>query len=142
MRAVGLAPTEVDSAAVVRPAESDEPARVVVQHVLVSFEGTRVTGATRTKDEARRLAHRVLDDAKSGRDFSELVRLYSDDRTPDGKIALANWGVPTEGDEMERRKMVRGFGALAFKLAVGEIGMLEYDVNASPFGWHVMKRLK
>jgi len=139
---VGLAPEEPDTTATSRVPSADEPAHVLVQHVLVSFEGTRIRGATRTKDEAKALALRVLEQARAGRDFGELVRLYSDDRASEGRIALANWGVPTEGDETERRKMVRGFGATAFRLAVGEIGLVEYDANASPFGWHVVKRLK
>jgi hypothetical protein len=142
LRDVGLAPEEPDQAAVARAAAPVEPTRVLVQHVLLSFEGTKVTGATRTKDEARLLALNVLEQAKGGRDFDELVRLYSDDRSGGGRIALANWGVPPQGDELERRKMVRGFGTAAFALPVGEIGFVEYDANASPYGWHVIKRLK
>ena len=141
-RGIGLAPGEQDHAAVKAVPANDEAAHVVVQHVLIAFEGSRISGATRTKDEARALALRVLEDAKSGRDFDELVRLYTDDRSPDGRVALANWGVVPEANESERRKMVRGFGATAFRLAVGEVGLLEYDANASPFGWHVVKRLK
>ena len=55
---------------------------------------------------------------------------------------MANWGVPTGQDEVDRRKMVRGFGGLAFTLPVGRIDIVDYDANASPFGWHVMKRLR
>jgi len=110
--------------------------------VLISFEGSGVPGVTRTKDEAQRLARRVLDDARRGLDFDELVRLYSDDSGGKGSYAMANWGVPTGQDEVDRRKMVRGFGGLAFTLQVGQIGLVEYDANASPFGWHIMKRLR
>jgi len=142
LRDVGLAAEEPDQAAVARANAPVEPTRVLVQHVLLSFEGSKVTGATRTKDEARVLALNVLEQAKGGRDFDELVRLYSDDRSGGGRIALANWGVPTQADELERRKMVRGFSAAAFALPVGEFGLVEYDANASPYGWHVIKRLK
>jgi hypothetical protein len=142
LKDVGLAPAEPDPAAVAREVTPDEPSHVVVEHVLISFEGTKVAGATRTKDEARALAQNVLEQAKGGRDFEELVRLYSDDRGGGGKIALANYNVPPDAGELERRKMVRGFGAAAFALAVGEIGFVEYDANASPYGWHVVKRLK
>jgi peptidyl-prolyl cis-trans isomerase D len=139
---VGLAPEEPDPTAVARAVTPDAPSHVVVEHVLLAFDGTKVAGATRTKDEARVLANNVFEQAKGGRDFDELVRLYSDDRGGGGKIALANYGVPTDAGELERRKMVRGFSAAAFSLAVGEIALVEYDVNASPFGWHVVKRLK
>lgn len=120
----------------------DEPAHVVVQHVLIAFEGSGVPGTTRTKDEAQRLALRVLEEARRGHDFDDLVRLYSDDNGGKGTYAMANWGVPTTGDEVDRREMVRGFGALAFSLGVGEIGMVEYDANSSPFGWHILKRVR
>src|SRR6185295_8820836 len=89
---VGLAPNEADPTAVAKAeaATPDQPAHVVVQHVLISFEETHVPGATRTKEQARVLAQHVLEDAKSGREFGELVRLYSDDRGGDGKLSLAN----------------------------------------------------
>jgi peptidyl-prolyl cis-trans isomerase D len=141
-REIGLSREEADPTEVSRVDAPTEPPRVVVEHVLVSFEGTKVTGATRTKEEARALALKVLEQAKGGRDFDELVRLYSDDRGAGGKIALANYNVPPDAGELERRKMVRGFSAAAFSLAVGEIGFVEYDLNASPYGWHVIKRLK
>jgi peptidyl-prolyl cis-trans isomerase D len=142
MRDIGLAENESNPDALREGGSKDEPAHVVVQHVLVSFEGAKVPGVTRTQDEAKALAQRVLAEAKSGRDFAELVRLYTDDRGSDGTYAMANWGVPTESGETERRRMVRGFGTVAFTLGVGEVGLCEYDPNASPFGWHVVKRVR
>jgi hypothetical protein len=142
LRQIGFSENEPDAAAVTAAPTPDEPAHVVVQHVLLSFEGSQVPGCTRTRDEAARLAQRVLDEAREGRDFTELVRLYSDDRAKAGTYPIANWGVSAGPDEVDRRTMVRGFGNLAFRLAPGEVGLVEYDENASPFGWHVMKRLK
>ena len=139
---IGLAPDNPDPSEIARVATTDEPMRVVVQHVLVSFEDAHVPGVTRSKDEARTLAQRVFDDAKSGRAFDELVRLYGDDRANDGKLALANWGVNTFPGELERRRMARGFATMAFTLAAGDVGLVEYDRNASPYGWHVVKRLQ
>ncbi len=141
-KGIGLAPNEVDPEAVRIDAPAGEPAHVVVRHVLVSFEGTDVPACTRSKEEARSLAEKVLADARAGRDFGELVRLYSDDRQGDGTYRMANWGVPTGADEVERQKMTRGFGNLAFALGVGEVGLLEYDPVKSPFGWHVIKRIE
>lgn len=143
-QSIGLAPNETDPSAVAaKGPATDEPAHVVCRHVLVSFDG-QVPTATRSKDDAKRLAERVLAEAKRGRDFGDLVRLYSDDRLPDGKVALANWGVPADSDEMQRqdRRTPRGYGAVAFSLKVGEVGLVEQDENASPLGWYVIKRLK
>lgn len=140
-RQIGFAPNEPDPASLRHDASSDEPDRVVVQHVLIAFEGLKVSGVTRTRDEAERLARRVESEARAGRDFAELVRTYSDDRG-DGKYALANWGVAVLPDETERRKMVRGFGAMAFSLQPGEVGVVPYDAGSSPYGWHIVKRVK
>jgi peptidyl-prolyl cis-trans isomerase D len=141
---VGLAPNEPDPAVVSQGNTPDEPSHVVVQHVLVSFDGCKLAGVTRTKDEARKLAQKVLEDARRGRNFPDLVRLYSDDRGGGGTgtYALANWGVTPGTDEAERQKMVRGFSNTAFALKTGEVALLEYDESASPFGWHVIKRIR
>lgn len=139
----GFAPNEVDPAAVRVPADTRaEPSRVVVRHVLVSYDGGGVRGATRTLDEASALARKVLALAQSGADFGELVRIYSDDRHADGTLALSNWGIPSRPDEIERERMVRGFGRLAFSLDPGQIGFLEHDPEESPFGWHVVLRVQ
>ena len=143
MRQIGFAPNEVDPGAMAEAAPvPDEPSHVVVQHVLIAFEGASVPGVTRTKDEAKRLAQRVLAEARRGCSFDDLVRDYSDDRAKGGRYAIANWGVPSAFEETDRRTLVHGFTALAFSLAVGQVGLVEYDASASPFGWHVMKRLE
>jgi parvulin-like peptidyl-prolyl cis-trans isomerase-like protein len=141
-RDAGLAPVEPDRVALTGPLPADEPAHVVVQHVLLAFEGTGVPAVTRSKADAQRLANRVLADARGGRDFADLVRLYSDDRTPEGTLEIANWGVAPGPTERERRGLARGFAATAFRLAPGEIALVEYDEVVSPFGWHVMKRIR
>ena len=41
-----------------------------------------------------------------------------------------------------RDQMVPGFGDASFTLKVGEVGIANYDLSASPFGWHVIKRLE
>ena len=43
---------------------------------------------------------------------------------------------------MPRAQMVSGFSETAFSLAVGEVKVCVYDKTASPFGFHIMKRLK
>lgn len=40
-----------------------------------------------------------------------------------------------------RAAMVPAFGDVGFALEVGEVGLAGYDEKASPFGWHVIKRL-
>ena len=40
-----------------------------------------------------------------------------------------------------RAAMVPAFGDVGFGLEVGEVGVAAFDEKASPFGWHVIKRL-
>lgn len=130
---------------------AEQPAHVVVQHILIGFEGS-VPGKniTRTKEAARALAAEVLARAQKGEDFDALVKQYTDDRPP-GIYALANTDVPiaplkpgtkASGKEFPRGGMVKSFGDVSFSLKVGEIGMAEYDHANSRFGWHIIKRLE
>ena len=124
------------------PATAAEPERVTIQHVLIGFQGSVPgKGITRTQEEAKALAQQVLERAKKGEDFDALVKQYTDDSAP-GIYTLANNGVTPAQGEWPRRRMVAAFGDTGFPLKVGEIGMAEYDPTRSPFGWHVIKRLK
>ncbi|HEU5251641.1 MAG TPA: peptidylprolyl isomerase [Thermoanaerobaculia bacterium] len=131
------APTPVPTARAPVAAE-----HIRLQHILISFAGKiRGKNVTRTEDEARALAAQVLDRAKKGEDFDELVRTYTDDRAP-GIYALSNSGVTPATGEYSRDRMVPAFGNVGFTLAPGEIGMAEYDPRTSPYGWHIIKRLE
>ena len=55
-----------------------EPDRITIQHVLISFKETAVQ-ADRSKEAAEILAAEVLEMARGGTDFAALVRDHSDD---------------------------------------------------------------
>jgi parvulin-like peptidyl-prolyl isomerase len=124
------------------PAAGKEPDHITIQHVLIGFKGS-VPGKniTRTQDEAEKLAGEVLARAKKGEDFDGLVKKYTDD-SPPGIYAMANKGVAASAGEYPRERMVPAFGDAGFPLQVGEIGMASYDKTKSPYGWHIVKRLK
>ena len=118
-----------------------EPERIRVQHVLISFAGAG-TQATRTREAAEKLANETLARARKGEDFGKLVKELSDDADP-GIYGMVNNGFsPKAADEYPRGGMVPAFGNVGFKLEVGGIGMAPYDPKTSPYGWHVIKRLK
>jgi parvulin-like peptidyl-prolyl isomerase len=96
---------------------------------------------TRSQDEARALAAQVLERAKKGEDFDELVRTYTDDRAP-GIYSMSNTGVAPASGEFPRERMVPAFGNVGFSLAPGEVGMAQFDPRTSPYGWHIIKRLE
>lgn len=118
------------------------PAHITVQHILIGFAGSVPgKGITRTQDEAKKLAYEVLARARKGESFDALVQQYTDDAPP-GIYAMANTGVSKSTDEFQREQMVPAFGNVGFNISVGNIDIADYDPQTSPYGWHVIKRLK
>ena len=124
----------------VKPATA--PQHVQVQHILIGFSGS-VPGKTitRSKEEAKTLAYQVLERARKGEDFDELVRQYTDD-SPPGIYGMSEKGLQPGPGEYPRDGMVAAFGNVGFNISVGNIGIADYDPQQSPFGWHIIKRLK
>lgn len=119
----------------------NEPERITLQHILISFAGTQ-TDATRTKAEAATLAKQVVERVKKGEDFTKVMKELSDDPGP-GVYSLFNRTAKQQArDEYPRDGMVPAFGNVGFALEVNGIGLADFDAAASPFGWHVIKRLK
>ncbi len=124
-----------------------EPAVITVKHVLISFQGAGGTEATRSKEEAERLAMELIEKAKAAKDekgFDELMKEHSDDpgSKAGGSYTLVNEGVDPEAGEYRRSGMVRAFGDVGFRIKVGEIGFAPHDAVASPFGYHIILRTK
>ncbi len=128
------ASADMDAAIQVLMAKAEQADEsIVIQHVLISFEGApRMSGVTRSKDEAKVLAQKVYAEAIAGGDFDALVKKYTNDSAP-GIYPLTKAG---------RAGMVKSFGDVGFRLKVGEIGVAPWEAKASPFGWHIIKRLK
>lgn len=114
---------------------------IEVQHVLIGFAGS-VQGKqiTRSKEEAGALAQEVLERAKKGEDFTGLVKKYTADSSP-GIYRMCDAKEVPKGF-YSRYGMVKAFGDVSFSLQPGEFGMTEWSVEGSPFGWHIIKRLR
>ena len=147
--ATTAAPTETKTeepsmaAAGTMPVKPDvEPQHVQVQHILIGFAGS-VPGKpiTRTQDEAKALAYQILDRARKGEDFDTLVREYTDD-SPPGIYGMAGVSITPLPGEYRRDGMVPAFGNVGFAVSPGNIGIADYDPTTSPYGWHIIKRLK
>ena len=107
--------------------------KVKVQHVLVAFVGAkRGSESKRTYDEARKLTEELLQRARGGEDFAGLMKTYSTDEGG-GTYTLT---------QQDRSGYAENFHQIAFRLAVGEIGVAPHHRSKSPFGWHVIKRLE
>lgn len=106
---------------------------ITVQHVLIAFKGASKSTVERSKEEAKALAEKVWREALAGADFKALMRDHSTD-PGGGEYAMTKAGRATQ--------MVAGFADVSFRLEVGEIGVAAYDEQKSPFGWHIIKRVK
>ncbi len=131
------APTEVK-------VKQPEPSNITVQHCLIGFKGS-VPGKpiSRTKEEAKELATKLLEELKAGADFDDIIRKNTDD-SPPGIYKMANFGVSPNAREQvfARGEMVPAFGDTGFPLQVGEYGLAEFDTKKSPYGWHIVKRVE
>jgi len=124
----------MDAAIAVLMAKPEQPdERIEIQHILIAFKGApRMTKVTRTKEEAKALAEKIYAEVIGGGDFDALVKQHTDDSAP-GIYPVSKAG---------RAGFVKGFGDVGFRLKVGEIGVAPWDAAASPFGWHIIKRVK
>ncbi|MGE0173657.1 MAG: peptidylprolyl isomerase [Oligoflexales bacterium] len=113
-------------------AEFDTDKKVNAQHILVAFQGARnapASAATRTKEDAKQIATKILGELKANKDFAALVAQYSDD--PSAKTNKGNLGF------FARDAMVKPFSDAAFSLQKGQLsGVVESD-----FGFHIIKVL-
>ena len=137
----------------VKPATA--PEHIQVQHILIGFLKPAAPGQktgtssvpgqpiTRSMEEAMALATKILGEARAGAPFDTLVKTYTEDSFP-GIYSLSNFKVPPNkaNSEFGRGEMVAAFGDVGFNLSVGNIDMAAYDPEKSPFGWHIIKRLK
>jgi hypothetical protein len=127
---------------------SGSPDHIQVQHILIGFKDAvgfqgnpPPKAAARTQDQAKTLAYDLLNQAKSGADFDKLVADNTDD-SPPGIYGMSNTGIQPAQGEYSREGMVPAFGNVGFALKVGEIGISDYDPATSPYGYHIIKRIK
>ena len=123
---------------------ANQPKEVTVQHILIAFQGSHPS-ATRSQEEARKLAYEILEKANAGEDFESLAKKYSTDYKRDGRglaYTMTNMLQPKEEGKYKRKDMAGSFGNTSFVLDIDEIGIADYSPSGSPFGWHIIKRIK
>jgi len=101
--------------------------QVQASHILLMYEGSARSSATRTKEEAQAEIEALAQRIQGGEDFGAIAAEVSD--CPSGARGgdLGSFG---------RGQMVREFEDTAFALGVGETsGVVETD-----FGFHLIQR--
>jgi len=102
----------------------DIPEQVKASHILIKVAEDADQAV---RDKKRAFAAELLDEAKSGKDFAELARTYSDDKA--SAVKGGELGFFTRGT------MVPAFEDAAFNMKPGEIS----DLVETPFGYHIIK---
>jgi peptidyl-prolyl cis-trans isomerase D len=100
------------------------PKKVRARHILLEAASD---AKTELSEKARKKALDVLKEARSGKDFGELARNYSDD--PGSRDKGGDLGFFTKD------RMVKPFSDVAFSMKIGEIS----EPIRTPFGWHIIK---
>jgi peptidyl-prolyl cis-trans isomerase D len=107
------------------------PEQVRASHILFKTESTDTAAGTNKgeKDDAavKKQAEEVLAQAKTGADFAELAKKYSQDESNASKGG--------DLDYFARGKMVPEFDQVAFSLQPGQIS----DLVKTKFGYHIIK---
>ena len=101
--------------------------QVRASHILLMYQGSERSSATRSRAEAQQQIQELESQVKGGADFADLARKHSD--CPSGKSGgdLGSFG---------RGQMVPEFETAAFGLRVGGTsGVIE-----TPFGYHLIQR--
>ena len=101
--------------------------QVEASHILLMYEGSSRSSATRSKDEALEQITALKAEIDGGADFSELAASHSDCPSGSSGGSLGSFG---------KGQMVREFEEATFAMAVGETsGVVETD-----FGYHLIQR--
>ncbi len=118
--------------------------QIEVQHILIGVGGhPRLAQVTRSRAEGEELTAALWERIQNAEEFDDLVRANTDDAYP-GIYTMTTGQSDPASQLYARADMAKSFGDVAWRLEVGQVGIAAYDRqgNSSPFGWHVIKRLR
>lgn len=105
------------------PEEFKIPKTVEARHILIKVDQDE---APKGVEETRKRALEILEKARSGQDFAELAKTYSEGPTRDKGGYLGAF---------RKEAMVKPFSDKAFSMKAGEIS----EPVRTRFGWHLIK---
>ena len=105
------------------PAEFKNPKTVEARHILIKVDSDASPEAVA---EAKERIEDILEKARSGQDFAELARQFSEGPSKDKGGHLGTF---------RRESMVKPFSDKAFAMQAGEIS----GPVKTQFGWHIIK---
>ena len=101
--------------------------QVKASHILLMYQGSARSTATRSKDEAIQLINDIKQQLDGGADFAGLAKQHSDCPSGQGGGDLGSFG---------KGQMVPAFEQTAFGMDVGGVS----DVVETDFGYHIITR--
>ncbi|MBC2715980.1 MAG: peptidyl-prolyl cis-trans isomerase [Desulfobacteraceae bacterium] len=99
------------------------PETVSARHILFKVQENADAKAV---EDARLKAGEIMEKAKSGEDFAELAKTYSEGPSKENGGQLGAF---------KREEMVKPFSDTAFSMAIGDIS----EPVRTQFGWHIIK---
>lgn len=109
-----------------------------VDHILIMVDDER--SEAQAEELAADVMHRPL---FGGESWDELKSTYSGDPPPGGPYPMHLSHVTSPpSPSYPRAGMVPGFGFAAWRLQVGETGIVPHDLDASPYGFHIVRRVQ
>lgn len=114
---------------------------IEVQHLLVGVTNPRLPDVNRNEFEAREIAAEFYARILNGEDLDALVNEFTND-SPPGIYAMTTGKGSKDPLVLPRTMMVPAFGNVGWRLEVGEVSVAPFDKKSSPFGFHIIKRLK
>ncbi|MEE8105054.1 MAG: FG-GAP-like repeat-containing protein [Planctomycetota bacterium] len=119
--------------------------RIVVRQILVRFKGLPRAATTRTREEARKLASRIVEKLRAGGDFEALQREHDETKSAGGDSLLRIQTMPVTAADtgwIRSTRLPRAVSRTALSLDVGEVALCEFHKAEAPDGYHVLIRTK
>ena len=117
--------------------EHDPSLTIEVDHILISWADVPNMPADRvvkTKAEAEARAADLFVQLQQGASFRDLKERHTADNSPAAP--------PTYELKGRQSRFVEGFKKVGWRMEVGELGVSPYDPSDSPYGWHIIRRVK
>ena len=130
-----------------KPLPKNQPDRVLIDQILISFDKSRLTHP-RQEAEAAALAKSLFARIRGGADYGLLKKKSTDYRLPENRKAAdpvwaCNRGIRIRSfKEVPFKNLWPGWAKVVFALKPGELGFVPYDKKKAGDGYHIVLRLR
>ncbi len=114
---------------------------IEVQQLLIAVKNPQYPDVIRTNAESTELAAKLYVQITNGDNFDSLFKEYGDNLPPSISSMTKNKSKLEDGI-YPRSAVISAFGDVGWKLKIGEVSVAPYDKVSSPYGFHIIKRLK